>query len=179
MKKYALKLTPISGRAILIILGTFLGAGCGTEDQLNIDISPDQFSIPEVNNVDPSSWIELGPFAITGINGKANVVFPKGEVRIGPNQNYTTKQTTITNNQELHYRIKSSPQSEGIESSWIRVGNLLNKVKVTTKDLDLDNDGIYDDDVKDEPTFKQVAKSMVQFLEGCDLAGFNILKFDV
>ena len=39
--------------------------------------------------------------------------------------------------------------------------------------------GIYDDDVKDEPSFKQVAKSMAQFLEGCDLAGFNVLKFDV
>ena len=39
--------------------------------------------------------------------------------------------------------------------------------------------GIYDEDVKDASTFKQVAKSMAQFLEGCDLAGFNILKFDV
>ena len=39
--------------------------------------------------------------------------------------------------------------------------------------------GIYDEDVKDEPTFKQVAKSLSQFLEGCDLAGFNVLGFDV
>ena len=39
--------------------------------------------------------------------------------------------------------------------------------------------GIYDDDVKDAPTFKQIAKSLADFLEGCDLAGFNILKFDV
>ena len=39
--------------------------------------------------------------------------------------------------------------------------------------------GIYDEDVKDEPTFKQLAKSLVDFLEGCDLAGFNIIKFDV
>lgn len=39
--------------------------------------------------------------------------------------------------------------------------------------------GIYDEDVKDEATFKQVAKSLAQWLEGCDLAGFNILKFDV
>ena len=39
--------------------------------------------------------------------------------------------------------------------------------------------GIYDDDVKDCPTFKNIAKSFVQFLEGSDLAGFNILKFDV
>ncbi len=39
--------------------------------------------------------------------------------------------------------------------------------------------GIYDEDVKDKPTFKQVAKSLAQFLEGCDLAGFNVLGFDV
>lgn len=39
--------------------------------------------------------------------------------------------------------------------------------------------GIYDDDIKDEPTFKQVGKSLATWLEGCDLAGFNILKFDV
>jgi len=39
--------------------------------------------------------------------------------------------------------------------------------------------GIYDEDVKDEPNFKQVAKSLAQFLEGCDLAGFNVLGFDV
>ena len=39
--------------------------------------------------------------------------------------------------------------------------------------------GIYDADVKDEPTFKQIAKSLAQFLEGCDLSGFNVLKFDL
>lgn len=39
--------------------------------------------------------------------------------------------------------------------------------------------GIYDEDVKDEPTFKQLAKSMAQFLEGCDLGGFNSNRFDV
>lgn len=39
--------------------------------------------------------------------------------------------------------------------------------------------GIYDDDVKDKPTFKELAKEYARFLEGCDLAGFNILKFDV
>lgn len=39
--------------------------------------------------------------------------------------------------------------------------------------------GIYDDDVKDSPTFKSIAKSLAKFLEGCDLGGFNILKFDV
>ena len=39
--------------------------------------------------------------------------------------------------------------------------------------------GIYDNDVQDCPTFKQVARELSQFLEGADLAGFNIIKFDV
>ncbi len=39
--------------------------------------------------------------------------------------------------------------------------------------------GIYDEDVKDAPLFKDVAKNLVKFLEGCDLAGFNIIRFDV
>lgn len=39
--------------------------------------------------------------------------------------------------------------------------------------------GIYDEDVKDLPSFKNIAKSLAKFLEGSDLAGFNILKFDV
>lgn len=39
--------------------------------------------------------------------------------------------------------------------------------------------GIYDEDVKDEPTFKQIAKSLDTFLQNCDLAGYNSNKFDV
>ncbi|WP_423126614.1 exonuclease domain-containing protein [Gaoshiqia sp. Z1-71] len=39
--------------------------------------------------------------------------------------------------------------------------------------------GIYDDDVKDAPTFKEVAKSLARFMEGCDLAGFNSNRFDI
>lgn len=39
--------------------------------------------------------------------------------------------------------------------------------------------GIYDEDIKDEPTFKQVARSLSEFLDGCDLAGFNSNRFDI
>ncbi len=39
--------------------------------------------------------------------------------------------------------------------------------------------GIYDEDVKDAPTFKQIGKALAQFLEGCDLAGFKSNRFDV
>lgn len=39
--------------------------------------------------------------------------------------------------------------------------------------------GIYDADVISAPTFKEIAKSLYQFLENCDLAGYNSNKFDI
>lgn len=39
--------------------------------------------------------------------------------------------------------------------------------------------GITDEDVKDAPTFKQVANEYKQFLEHCDIAGYNSNRFDV
>lgn len=39
--------------------------------------------------------------------------------------------------------------------------------------------GIYDEDIKDAPTFKQIAKNLAQFLEGCDLGGYNVVRFDL
>lgn len=39
--------------------------------------------------------------------------------------------------------------------------------------------GITDEDVKDCPTFAQVAKSLEQFIRGCDFGGFNSNRFDL
>ncbi len=39
--------------------------------------------------------------------------------------------------------------------------------------------GISDDDVKDAPTFNEIAKSLAREFEGCDLAGYNSVKFDI
>lgn len=39
--------------------------------------------------------------------------------------------------------------------------------------------GITDEDVKDQPTFAQVAKSLAQFIQGCDFGGFNSNRFDL
>lgn len=39
--------------------------------------------------------------------------------------------------------------------------------------------GISNEDVKDAPTFNEVAKSLARDLEGCDLAGYNSVKFDI
>jgi len=39
--------------------------------------------------------------------------------------------------------------------------------------------GITDEDVKDAPTFKEIAHELNRFLENCDLAGYNSNKFDI
>ena len=39
--------------------------------------------------------------------------------------------------------------------------------------------GIKDDDVKDAPTFAEIARSIARVFEGCDFAGYNSNKFDI
>ena len=39
--------------------------------------------------------------------------------------------------------------------------------------------GIKDEDVAGEPTFRQYAKNLLAFLDGCDLSGFNAIRFDL
>ena len=39
--------------------------------------------------------------------------------------------------------------------------------------------GIYDQDVADKPTFKEVANEIREFIKSSDLAGYNLQKFDV
>lgn len=38
---------------------------------------------------------------------------------------------------------------------------------------------ITDEDVRNEPTFRQIAKSLAQIFMGCDIAGFNSNRFDI
>jgi DNA polymerase-3 subunit epsilon len=39
--------------------------------------------------------------------------------------------------------------------------------------------GIYDDDVKDAPVFRAIARSLAAYMEGCDLGGYNSNRFDI
>src|ERR1700730_3372300 len=39
--------------------------------------------------------------------------------------------------------------------------------------------GITDDMIKEAPTFKQIANEIKQFIENCDLAGYNSNRFDI
>jgi len=69
--------------------------------------------------------------------------------------------------------IKLMPNGE-----TIRKTNLINPtIPISAESAAIH--GITNEDVKDKPVFKEVAKEYVKFLEGADLAGFNILKFDM
>ena len=39
--------------------------------------------------------------------------------------------------------------------------------------------GIYDKDVADKPTFAELANEIREFIKGCDLSGYNLIKFDI
>jgi DNA polymerase III subunit epsilon len=39
--------------------------------------------------------------------------------------------------------------------------------------------GIKDEDVSNSPTFREIGRNLATFLEGCDLAGYNAIKFDI
>jgi DNA polymerase III subunit epsilon len=39
--------------------------------------------------------------------------------------------------------------------------------------------GISDSDVANSPTFREIAKNVAAFMEGCDLAGYNAVRFDI
>ncbi|MFM9840988.1 MAG: exonuclease domain-containing protein [Cyclobacteriaceae bacterium] len=69
--------------------------------------------------------------------------------------------------------IKLMPNGESIRKS-----NLINPTVPISPESSAIH-GITNEDVKDKPTFKEVAKEYIKFFEGSDLAGFNILKFDM
>ncbi len=69
--------------------------------------------------------------------------------------------------------IKLMPNGELIEKS-----NLVNPtISIPAESTAVH--GISNEDVKDKPTFKEVAKDYFRFFEGADLSGFNILNFDI
>ena len=69
--------------------------------------------------------------------------------------------------------IKLMPTGETVRKS-----NLINPtIPISAESTAIH--GITNEDVAGKPTFREVAKDYVKFFEGADLAGFNILKFDM
>jgi DNA polymerase-3 subunit epsilon len=74
-----------------------------------------------------------------------------------------------------------------VEISFLKIhpnGNREQKTKRINPEMPIPADssaihGITDEDVKDCPTFRQIAKSLANQIEGCDLAGFNSSRFDI
>jgi DNA polymerase III subunit epsilon len=81
----------------------------------------------------------------------------------------------------------SIPQDRILEIAVIKMmpnGEILRKANVLNPTIPIPPEstifhGLKDEDVKDKPTFKEVAKDYARFMEGADLAGFNVLKFDI
>src|SRR5882672_4367227 len=74
-----------------------------------------------------------------------------------------------------------------IEIAVIKVmphGEIIRKTNVLNPTIPILPDstaihGITNEEVKDKPVFKEVAREYSRFMEGCDLSGFNVLKFDI
>jgi len=74
-----------------------------------------------------------------------------------------------------------------VEMALIRVtpqGDVLEKVRRFNPEIPIDPEatavhGIRDEDVADEAPFRTRARSLAQLLDGCDIAGFNIRRFDL
>jgi DNA polymerase III subunit epsilon len=63
-------------------------------------------------------------------------------------------------------------------------GEIIRKRKLINPEMPIpkqasDIHGILDEMVKDAPTFKQAANEIKQFIEGCDLGGYNSNRFDI
>lgn len=65
--------------------------------------------------------------------------------------------------------------TDGQRISWVRKINPEMPIPAESSAIH----GIYDDDVKDAPAFKHVAHELKQFLQNCDLGGYNSNKFDI
>ncbi len=78
-------------------------------------------------------------------------------------------------------------QDRIVELSFIKVmpnGEEISKTRRINPEMPIPAEatavhGITDDDVKDQPTFKQIAKSLAEIFKGCDFGGFNSNRFDV
>ena len=74
-----------------------------------------------------------------------------------------------------------------VEISMVKVmpdGDEIVRTRLINPEMHIPEDatavhGITDEDVKNEPTFAQIAKSLSQFIEGCDFGGFNSNRFDL
>ena len=86
----------------------------------------------------------------------------------------------LANDRIIQIAILKVYVDEGIEHlSDYRTEKLVHYVNPQRPILNSEIHGITDEMVKDAPTFNSLAPDIIAFLSGCDLSGFNIVKFDI
>jgi DNA polymerase-3 subunit epsilon len=74
-----------------------------------------------------------------------------------------------------------------VEISWLKIqpdGRESKQTQLVNPTIPIDPrsiaiHGITDEDVKDKPTFSEIARTLARDFEGCDFAGYNSNKFDI
>ncbi len=74
-----------------------------------------------------------------------------------------------------------------VEISWLKIqpdGRESKQTQLVNPTIPIDPraiaiHGITDEDVKDKPTFSEIARTLAKDFEGCDFAGYNSNKFDI
>ena len=69
--------------------------------------------------------------------------------------------------------LKVLPDNSTVERRWLINPTILIPAVVSKLH------GIFDRDVKEKPTFKMLAAEIKDFFKDCDLAGYNLLTFDI
>lgn len=106
----------------------------------------------KLNLIRPLAFFDL---ETTGINITNDRIVEIAVVKVMPDGSVHTRPESMDSN-----RVLINPEMPiPIESSLVH--------------------GIYDEDVKDAPTFKQISKSLYKFIHDCDLGGFNSNRFDI
>ncbi len=88
---------------------------------------------------------------------------------------------------DLETTTADSNTARIVEISLVKLypnGNKDVKTRLVNPGVDIPDEsskihGIFNDDVKDKLTFKQIAKAILKFIQGCDLGGYNSNKFDI
>ena len=95
--------------------------------------------------------------------------------------------TILCEVQETHaivHKVMVPPDMEGTLVKVMPDGTTETKTRRINPTIPISKEaqaihGISQDDVKDCPTFKEIAKSFANWLSGCDIAGYNSTKFDI
>ncbi len=74
-----------------------------------------------------------------------------------------------------------------VEIAWLKVdlnGNETSKTQRINPEMPIPENvtaihGISNEDVKDASTFNEIARTLAKEIEGCDLAGYNSIRFDI